>query len=246
MPNPSPRGFLKPKHPKVPTPEQPADPYADLYGYVTPPETTGFRGFLDQMKYINRTSPGAFMSLGAGLMAGDTAGGISHAGQALEQGGLLQRRAQEKLLGRQEEQQNRNLTRQWLLSQGFDEATADAAMANPEILQQLLAAPKGTDDITEYNLAQQQGFQGSFVDFKLAQIKAGVPTPPPPVGTPPAGYELFTTPEGTYQMRPIAGGPADTSKKDVVKQAQQDVVTETITSTAQKARTAAKGRLLGA
>ena len=76
MANPEPRGFLKPKHPKVVVPEQPADPYADLYGYVTPPETTGFRGFVDQLKYINRTIPGAFMQLGAGLMGGDAEGGI--------------------------------------------------------------------------------------------------------------------------------------------------------------------------
>ena len=143
MVNPSPRGFLKPKYPKTAAPEQPADPYADLYGYVQPPETTGFGGFLDQLKYINRTSPGAFMQLGAGLMAGDPAGGISHAGQELQQAQGEQRKL--GLLARKD-----NLTRQWLQNRFPDAAPADldAAMANPAVMSELLAPPDKRNLIT--------------------------------------------------------------------------------------------------
>lgn len=36
-----------------------------------------------------------------------------------------------------------------------------------------LAAPESTDEIKEYNLAKQQGFQGSFFDFKTKLKQAG-------------------------------------------------------------------------
>ena len=146
-------GFLKPKHPKVATPEQSADPYADLYGYVTPPGKDA--GFLDQMKYINRTSPGAFMQLGAGLMAGNTAGGISHAAQALEAGSSEQRKL--GLAVRRD-----NMTRQWLLGQGFDAATADAAMANPDILASLLKRAEGGSPQNKFAPVLMKRPDGSF------------------------------------------------------------------------------------
>ena len=146
MPNPSPGGFLKPKHPKVATPEQPADPYADLYGYVTPPGKDA--GFWEQAKYINRTSPEVFMQLGAGLMAGDTAGGLSNAAQALSAGTEQQRRAQLGLYKHQEGEKAKNLTRQWLIGQGISPEDAEAAMANPAILSELLKPPDKRNLIT--------------------------------------------------------------------------------------------------
>ena len=93
------------------------------------------------MKYINRTSPGAFMQLGAGLMAGDPAGGISHAGQELTAGTEQQRRARLGLYKHQEGEKAKNLTRQWLIGQGISPEDAEAAMANPAILSELLAPP---------------------------------------------------------------------------------------------------------
>lgn len=128
-------GFLKPKHPKVAVTEQPADPLADIYGYVQQPTTTGLQGFMDQMKYINKTSPGAFMSLAAGLTAGDPAAGISRAGQELQQGQGQQQKL--GLLARKD-----NMTLNWLRSH-FDEETAQAAMANPDVLASLLKGMEG-------------------------------------------------------------------------------------------------------
>jgi hypothetical protein len=40
-------------------------------------------------------------------------------------------------------------------------------------LSKNLAAPESTDEIKEYNLAKQQGFQGSFFDFKTKLKQAG-------------------------------------------------------------------------
>lgn len=40
-------------------------------------------------------------------------------------------------------------------------------------LNKNLAGPESTDEIKEYNLAKQQGFQGSFFDFKTQLKKAG-------------------------------------------------------------------------
>lgn len=52
------------------------------------------------------------------------------------------------------------------------------------------------------------------------------------VGTIPQGYEMFKTPEGATQMRPIPGGPADTSRKDAIGRESQvqkaDIVTQDI------------------
>ena len=148
MPNPQP-GFFKPKNPKVAVPEQPADPYADLYGYVQPPaDTSGFGGFLNQLKYINKTSPETLMQLGAGLMAGDTAGGLSNAAQALSAGTEQQRRAQLGLYQHQEGEKAKNLTRQWLIGQGISPQDAEAAMANPAVMSELLAKPDKRNLIT--------------------------------------------------------------------------------------------------
>lgn len=40
-------------------------------------------------------------------------------------------------------------------------------------LNKALAGPESTDEIKEYNLARQQGFKGSFFDFKTTLKKAG-------------------------------------------------------------------------
>lgn len=51
----------------------------------------------------------------------------------------------------------------------YEKAVAELAnLRNPQ--------PKTTDDMREYQLSRQQGFEGSFVDFKLAQKKAGATT----------------------------------------------------------------------
>lgn len=71
-----------------------------------------------------------------------------------------------------------------------------------------------TSNMREYEMAVQQGFQGSFMDYRQAMAEAGraqtnvnVSTGSE-IGTIPQGYELITDLEtGARSMRPVAGGP---------------------------------------
>jgi hypothetical protein len=71
---------------------------------------------------------------------------------------------------------------------------------------------KLTSDMQEYQLAQSQGYQGSFMDYMTSLKSAGatnVNVGQSEYGTIPQGFELFTDPAtGARSMRAIAGGPA--------------------------------------
>lgn len=85
---------------------------------------------------------------------------------------------------------------------------------------------KPTDDMREYNLAQSQGYTGSFVDYMTDMRRAGATNitntvgGTPEVGTIPQGYQLSQTEDGAWVMAPIPGGPADTSEKEANKDRQ--------------------------
>ena len=70
-----------------------------------------------------------------------------------------------------------------------------------------------TAKMREYQLAVQQGYEGSFIDYQ--QQGGGKP---PQVGSIPQGYELVTGTnekgETTLRYVPIKGGPADTTKQE--------------------------------
>lgn len=71
--------------------------------------------------------------------------------------------------------------------------------------------------------------------------------PTPQIGTIPQGYVAVpdpTNPAG-YTMRPIPGGPEDTSKKDAMTAAARDTATDTVINAATRAREAAGNRQLG-
>jgi hypothetical protein len=211
------------------------DAAPDEYGYVNPLEGLGP---IDRYKYLNKYQPETIMSLAAGLLQGTDKGmaeGFANAGQAMGDYRAIDQK-------RQDRQQTQNLTMQYLHDQFPDLSEADlqAAARNPEILTHLLS-PKvtGTDDIQEYNFALSQGFKGSFIDFKLSQIKAGVA---PNLGPIPSGWRLGADGQ---TLEPIPGGPADPTRKDVIKAGQKDVATETVVSAAAAARKAAAGRPIG-
>lgn len=110
-------------------------------------------------------------------------------------------------------------------------------------------APTPTDDMREYEFAKQQGFEGTFTDFMTAMRKAGASTTNinntmgGEVGTIPQGFELFTDAEtGARSMRPIAGGPEDQTQKNEKAAGGRDIATQTITSSASRAREASKNR----
>lgn len=115
--------------------------------------------------------------------------------------------------------------------------------------QRYAQGPKPTSGMQEYDLAREQGFDGSFLDYQTALKKAGAGSTNVTVGggrfgTIPQGYELIDGPNGA-SLRPIPGGPEDTSKSDQRSAGQAAVVTQTITNAARYARDAAKNRALG-
>ena len=66
------------------------------------------------------------------------------------------------------------------------------------------------------------------------------------VGTIPQGYELFTDPDtGARSLRPIAGGPEDTTDADAAKASGAAVASDVITKAADRALEANNGRWVG-
>lgn len=80
--------------------------------------------------------------------------------------------------------------------------------------------PTAPSSIREYEFARQQGFTGSFADWQAQGSSAPVVNvntgdPVPEIGSIPQGYEVFVDPQtGQRAMRPIPGGPEDTSTAD--------------------------------
>lgn len=86
-----------------------------------------------------------------------------------------------------------------------------------------------TSAMREYELAKQQGFQGSFLDYQTALKQAGrtsitntmnAGSSGPQFGTIPSGYMMVRTPEGGYTMQPVPGSPAEAEEAAAETQAQ--------------------------
>lgn len=156
----------------------------------------------------------------------------------------------------------RNQTAEWLRGNGYGEfadlvegGAVAAGDVMGAIMQQRLAAPKDnrTAALREYEFARTQGYEGSFLDFQLAQKKAGATNinntvgGGTQIGTIPQGYEAFKDEEtGAIQMRPIPGGPKDNSAQETVQQGIRDTSTELVLTAAERAREAAANRNFGA
>ena len=124
------------------------------------------------------------------------------------------------------EKQARNKTVELMKRAGRDDlaAAADAGVLtakeayatmlnDAKEIRQAQAGGNLTAKMREYQLAVQQGYEGSFIDYQ--QQGGGKP---PQVGSIPQGYELVTGTnekgETTLRYVPIKGGPADTTKQD--------------------------------
>lgn len=71
--------------------------------------------------------------------------------------------------------------------------------------------------VQEYEFAKTQGFPGSFMEYQQRRSEAGRPqtnvnvatgSSGPQIGSIPPGHALHTNPDGSLELRPIAGGPA--------------------------------------
>lgn len=135
-------------------------------------------------------------------------------------------RAVESIRTQRTEAKARNKTLEMMAKIGRDDLAAavqSGALTAKEAYGQMLAdaaelrkAQAGgnlTAKMREYQLAVQQGYKGSFIEYQ--QQGGGKP---PQVGSIPQGYELVTGTneqgETTLRYVPIKGGPADTTKQD--------------------------------
>lgn len=121
------------------------------------------------------------------------------------------------------------------------------AMRNPKPPEQ-----KQTDDMREYEFARSQGYQGNFTDFQTDMRKAGASSVTvngdtgPQVGTIPQGYQLTQDPaSGAFRMEAIPGGPEDKSANAAARTSQNATASDTVTTAAARARTAAQQRDFG-
>ena len=149
----------------------------------------------------------------------------------------------------QQAAQQANKTAAWLATQPggeqFAQAIASGALPAGQALDMWRSQSKGPEPtalVQQYQLAQQQGYSGSFMDYQTDLKKAGAATSSvtvnnsdgnPMLGTIPQGYEAVRDPEtGAFTMRPVPGGPEDNSEKDALadegKRRSGDVVIEDI------------------
>lgn len=117
------------------------------------------------------------------------------------------------------------------------------AGVNPGVVQQYMQnqnqAPDLTDDMKEYQLAQSQGYPGSFQDYMLELKQAGgINVDARTMGNIPPGYELERDEQGNpVRLKAIPGSPAaikaaQAAEAEAVKeegiQAQKDLVSDEI------------------
>lgn len=142
-------------------------------------------------------------------------------------------RAVESIRTQRTEAKARNKTLEMMTKIGRDDLAAavqSGALTAKEAYGQMLndaaelrkaqAGGNLTAKMREYQLAVQQGYKGSFIEYQ--QQGGGKP---PQVGSIPQGYELVTGTneqgETTLRYVPIKGGPADTSPQQEVKREAQ-------------------------
>lgn len=161
-------------------------------------------GFMQQFNNFRTGDRGQFIG---DMMAGWAMGQTPQ--QSLGMGAVTAREGAQERRGQQQEMAQRNQTVDWLKSQGLSDEQASMVAQNPQTLQEFLTKsvmpeePQTTDDIREYNLAVQQGYEGSFNDYMTSQRKAGATTVN--VGGGPELGKLST--DYGYVLDPVTGDP---------------------------------------
>lgn len=188
-------------------PPQAAQPAARSLGPAMTPNATPAAPQAGGQQYMMsgglgdflRSNPTMISNLAAGLMSGSRAG-VTNAVANLPN-------------AQQHDRQNAAL-KQWMGTlpeeqQGL--ARAFPQVAGQSALQAMFAQPKKTSTMQEYQLAVDQGFNGSLLDYMTTLKKAGASPTNVNIkntGTIPPGYQLKEAPDGTLSMQPIAGSPA--------------------------------------
>lgn len=188
-----------------------------------------------------RSNQGSMFNLAAGLL-----GGREGLQQALAN--MPQAQAQDRATA--DRQRQNAALQQYLGSQQIAPEKKALLSAFPQLAaQQAFAQPDQTGGMKEYNLAKEQGFGGSFLDYQTALKRAGASnnniTVGGKYGTIPSGYRLVEGPEGAT-MEPVPGSPAameaeqaanQQNMREGQKSAQSDLVSGTINNVLNTLRT---------
>lgn len=150
------------------------------------------------------------LPMAAALIGGNgNSGGMSNALMA----GMYGMQARRE---RQDQQAQRNQTLEYFMNNRPDlYEQVQAGLPVSEAFKLMNQKPDHTDDMREYQMAQQQGFQGNFMDYMTTIRRAGADRNTS-VGSIPQGFQLQETADG-LRMVPIPGGPEDTSEQDALK-----------------------------
>lgn len=129
------------------------------------PQTGMFAKFNNHLQ----DNKSAMMAMASGMMGSPgRPGSIGQGFQNYAAGGQLDEQRRDKA-------QNKNATHDWLKKNGHSDEDIAFFQANPQVMAQALK-PKTADATTgmkEYNLAQQQGFDGTFLDYKTGLAESG-------------------------------------------------------------------------
>ena len=193
-----------------------AQPRAGMSMGTSEAQRGGLGGFFD----ANRS---ALMGLGIDLMRRglDTRKGFS--GRNAMIGRLSDTRRRETEAKRQQAAEQRNMTADYIARTRPDLAEAvQAGVLSPSDAYKMAMdpGPEPTSGMREYSMAVEQGYPGSFIDFKR-DTRAGTTVNVGPQGQtlakPPAGYGIRRNADGSPYINPetqtvefvqIPGGPA--------------------------------------
>lgn len=157
-----------------------------LLGGQPQQQTPGILGGAYDAVAANRQ---ALMGLGMGLLSGQGnrdalargMQGFMAGGQADQRTALLQQAQEERKQKMAQQEQARKAAENYVRAQGaaINPELANYLISNPEAVGQLVQnrltpkEPKITDDQREYQMAREQGYQGSFMDYQTEMKKAG-------------------------------------------------------------------------
>lgn len=163
-------------------------------------------GPLQRLQYMRQNNPEALMGLAAGMMQGNLGSGLAMAGDQMAA-------HREAFTKRQDALRKENMTKRWLMTnKGLSDEEATMAMSNPEILGTYLQSQKSnlTDDQREYEMARQQGFEGSFMDYQVKMKEAGRNQVNIDTGVKlPSGFRWIDPQKQELGVEPIPGGPGE-------------------------------------
>jgi hypothetical protein len=131
---------------------------------------------------VMRENPMAWSAVASGLMDKGKNDNVTFSeitGNAIR-AGEYDTENKEKREERAKEGKRESVTRKWVMGMGFSEDDADAAMAEPAILNYLIQQRQGRDPtalMDEYEWAKQGGYEGSPIEF--LREKSGSSNKPP-------------------------------------------------------------------